>query len=229
MGSGHDVSYAMQPMLRERMSETKLNGAEKRARRELGKLFDAAWKREAKAAGWGYLKPTSFKRIDDWFVYLDPEISTERNSSKISAAVKPFAIDDLMSRILGFEGLDGTPLSLRARGPHCLVVPMFSSSIEGDLNRMIELATEFSKTMPVRVEGLTLADFADFSAAPAGHVSAEQVAALILAGEEEEAAKLCDLAIAIKQWGGPARTTADGKIVSFFHFARQWIDEHRDA
>lgn len=221
----------MQLMLGERMSEMKLNGAEKRARRELGKLFDAAWKGEAKAAGWGYLKPTSFKRIHDWFVYLDPEISTERNSSKISATLKPFAIDDLMSRILGFEGLDGASLSLRARGPHCLVVPMFSSSIEGDggLDRMIELAVEFSKTIPVRVEALTLTDFADFSAAPAGHVSANQVAALILAGKGEEAAKLCDLAISIKQWGGPARSAADGKVVSFFHLARQWIDEHEDA
>jgi hypothetical protein len=213
------------------MSEARLNGVEKRARRELQKMFDAAWKREAKAAGWGYLKPTSFKRIDEWFVYLDPEISTERNSSKISATVKPFAIDDLMSRILGFEGLDGTSLSLRARGPHCLVVPMFSSPIEGDggLDRMIELAAEFSETIPARVDALTLVDFADFSAAPTGHVSTNQVAALILAGKEAEATNLCDLAISLKQWGGPARSTVDGKIVSFFHLARRWIDEHKDT
>jgi len=213
------------------MIEAKLNVAEKRARRELEKLFDAAWKREAKAAGWGYLKPTSFKRMDKWFVYIDPAISTERKSSKINATVKPFAIDDLMSRILGFQGLDATPLSLRARGPHCLVVPMFSSSIEsdGDLARMIELAAEFLMTMPARIEALTLRNFADFSASPTGNVSAAQVAALILAGEKAEAAKLCDQAASSEQWGGPARLTEDGKIISFFQFARRWIEDQKDT
>lgn len=206
-----------------------MSGDEKRARRELVKSFDVAWKPKAKAAGWGYVKPTSFTKIGDWFVYLDPMISTERNASVVSATVKPFLIDELISRILGFEGLDGAPLSLRARGPHCLVIPMFTCAIEsgGDLSRMIELAAEFSESMPARVEVLTLNDFIALAAPPAGQISVNQVAALILAGREEEASAFCDLAIAAKQWGGPARVTADGKIVSFFHFASQWIEERR--
>lgn len=209
------------------MNAAKLNRDQKRERRELAKAFDDAWKREAKLSGWGYLKPTSFKSIGEWFVYMNPTISTERFASDISATVKPLLIDDLMSRIMGFDGLDGTPLSLRARGPHCLVVPMFSCSIEkeGDLADMVEAGLDFLNSMPSRIAATTMEDFIAIAASPLGQVSANQVAALILGGREQEAADLCRDAIAANQWGGPARTTAEGKVVTFFHFALRWIGE----
>ncbi|MFK0299908.1 hypothetical protein ACIQTU_11905 [Brevundimonas sp. NPDC090276] len=204
----------------------KLSSAERRMRRELAKSFDAAWKPRAKAAGWGYIRPTSFKQIGEWFVYVDPQISTERNRSEITATFKPFYIDDLISRIMGFNGLDEAPLSLRARGPHCLVIPMYTSSIErdGNLGEMIEAAEIFLTSLRTRVEALTLDDFIAFTAPAAGQVSANQVAALIMAGRDEEADALCKLAIAIKTWGGPARVASDGRMVSFFELAARWIE-----
>jgi hypothetical protein len=209
------------------MNAAKLNRDQKRERRVLAKAFDNAWKREAKLAGWGYLKPTSFKLIGDWFVAINPTISTERFASDISATVKPFLIDDLMSRLMGFDGLDGKPLSLRARGPHCLVVPMFRCSIEeeGDLPDMVKTALEFLNSIPSRIAATTLEDFIAIAAPPSGQVSANQVAALILGGREQEAADLCKDAIAKKQWGGPGRITEDGKVITFFQLALRWIGD----
>lgn len=158
---------------------------------------------------------------------MNTTISTERFASDISATVKPLLIDDLMSRIMGSDGLDGTPLSLRARGPHCLVVPMFSCSIEneGDLAEMVKAGLDFLKSISSRIAATTMEDFIAIAAPPLGQVSANQVAALILGGREQEAADLCRDAIAANQWGGPARTTAEDKVVTFFHFALRWIGE----
>ena len=211
------------------MTERKLNREEQKARRGLEKAFQSGLKLQAKATGWGYLKPSFFKRIGDWFVDLHPTFWTDAERSKISACVKPFAIDDLMSRILGFEGLDGPPLSLRARGPHCLVRPMFDRSVEcgGDVDRMLDIAADFSIVVTSDVKALSLDDFIDFTAddVPEGQVSVNQVGALILAGRSEEAVVLCNKAVAARQWGGPARTSADGRIVGFFELARAWLQK----
>jgi hypothetical protein len=208
------------------VTEKKLTRGEKKARKELSKAFDASFKIEAKQAGWGYIKPTAFKRIGDWFVCLNPSISTEAERAQLMGTVKPFAIDDLMSKILGFGGLEGTPLSLRARGPYSLVVPMFTTSIEagGRVDAMVGLASDFMREIEPRAGQLTYEDFITFvDDRPSGTVGDNQVAARILAGRKEEALSLCESAIASKQHGSNARVTEDGQIVSFFELARHWI------
>jgi hypothetical protein len=209
------------------VSGRKLTREEQKARRELEKAFQASLKQQVKAAGWGYIKPTSYKRIGEWLVALHPVVWTDAERSEMWAWVKPFPIDDLISRILGFEGLDGKPLSLLARGPHCLVRPMYICAVEsgGDLNRMTGLASEFSKKVTASVEALALGDFIAFTAddVPVGKVSVNQVAALILAGRSDEATALCEKAVAAKQWGGPARAAADGSVVGFFELALAWL------
>jgi len=209
------------------MTEKKLTRNEQKARRELEKAFQPAFKQEAKAAGWGYLKPTSFKRIDEWFVSLNPVIWTDSNRFQLQVNVKPFMIDDLMSRIIGFEGLDGTHLSLRARGPHCLVTPMFIEDIssETDFDRMLVRSTEVMASLNGRIGSLSVNDFVEFAAngVPPDHVGYNHVAALILAERSEEALSLCERAMAIKQWGGPARVREDGQMIGFFELAAKWI------
>lgn len=204
----------------------KLSREHKKARKALASEVDAAFKAAARARKWGYLKPTAFLRFDDWFVSFDLTVSTEARRSEIQVKIKPFALDDLVSRIMLHDGLDGTPLSLRARGPHCLVVPYFSQSIENDredAEAMVEAAVGFAEASLKRIETLTLNDFIEFSRNPSGNVSVNQVAALILAGRNDEALQLSEAAILAKQWGGPARITEGGQMVGFFELARRWL------
>ena len=209
------------------MNDRKLTRDEKKARRELDKAFQAAHKQQAKAAGQGYLKPTAFKRIGEWFVTLDPVIYTDAARAELQATVKPFAIDDLISRILGFDGLDGSPLSLRARGPHALVLPIWTRDIEtgGNVEAMLSLSADFAEEVASKVQSLSLVNFIEFISkdGPAGQVSYNHVAAMILANRPDEALVLCEKAVASKQWGGPARVTEDGRMVGFFELAMGWL------
>lgn len=210
------------------MAERKLTREEKSARRSLEKAFQTAHKQQAKSAGWGYLKPTAFKRIGEWFVTLDPIIWTDAERAQLQATIKPFAIDDLMSHIMGHGGLDGSPLSLRARGPHTLVIPMWTQDIEaeGNIDAMLRLSADFAEEVCAKVQSLLLDDFIEFVSRdyPVGKVKCELVAAMILNNRLGDALTLCEQAIATKQWGGPARVTEDGRIIGFFEFAKLWIN-----
>ena len=147
------------------MSEPKLNRDERAARRALEKQLLPAFKQQTKEDGWGYLKPTAFRRVGEWFVAVNPIVYTERYRTALQATVKPFAIDDLMSRICGFEGLENAALSLRARGPHCLVLPMWTIDIEsnGSLPDMLNAAAAFLRDVVARVNALALTDFVSFA------------------------------------------------------------------
>ena len=215
------------------VKKRKLTRDEKKARRDLEKSFQAEFKKQSKAAGWSYLKPTAFKRMGEWFVGLNPIIWTDAKRAQLQVTVKPYDLDDLMSRILGFGGLDGSPLSLRTRGPHALVVPIWSHNIEseGDLDKMLSNSTEFIDEVPSKLATLSLDDFIKFVATggPANSVSYNHVAALILAKHPGEAHALCQQAIASKQWGGPARMTESGQIIGFFELTKQWLEEHEQT
>ena len=207
----------------------KLKRDEQQARKAIVKAFDGRFRAWAKARKWGYLKPTAFLKASEWFVDFSPGINTDIHRAVLSCKVKPFALDDLVSRILLFEGLDGKPLSLRARGPHCLVRPMFDVSVENeidDVNAILKIAEKFSDEALGQIASLTLDDFIAFCGDGfAERVSIEQVAALILANRNDEALHLCEKAILTKQWGGPARMTDDGKLIGFFELARRWIGQ----
>jgi hypothetical protein len=212
------------------MGEQKLSSDERKARRNLEKEFLPAFKQQAKSQGWGYLKPTAFQCVGEWFVSINPVVYTETRRTELQATVKPFAIDDLMSRICGFDGLEGTALSLRARGPHCLVLPMWTIDIDSDrdLAKMLDASAAFFSAVASKVNNLTLADFVSFvgeGAAP-GQISYNHVAALILAQRDNEALVLCRRANEIKQWGGPAKVTEDGRMIGFFELASAWLQNN---
>jgi hypothetical protein len=204
-----------------------LSRDEKKARKAIEPAFNQAFKTAAKAKGWSYLKPTAFKQIGEWFVAFDPVVWTDERLAELWANIKPFEIDELMSRIMGFKGLAAHPLSLRARGPHCVVRPMRTISIEsgGDVDAMLRISSDFMDDTISFLSTLSLADFVEICREdlPAGQVSANFVAALVLSGRREEALEACESAISSKQWGGPARMTDDGRMYSFFEFAKRWI------
>jgi hypothetical protein len=211
------------------MAVAKLSRDQKKARRDMEALIHKEFKTDSKTRKWGYLKPSAFNKLGDWFVCIQPMIWTDEVKSQIWACVKPYAIDDLISKILGFDGLDGSPLSLRARGPHCLVRPMVISSIEsdGDVDLMMSLTRKFFLEFDGKISALSLNDFIAFSHddVPVGKVSVNETAALILADRGEEASRLCDQAIDSKQLGGPSRVTEDGRIIGFFELTKQWLRE----
>lgn len=208
------------------MKSEKLTKDQVKARKALDKSYHPLLKQAAKSAGWGYLKPTPFGLVNDWFVDFHPQISTEAFRATLSSTVKPSKIDDLVSRIMGHEGLTGTPLSLLARGPHVLVVPMFNDSIErdGDPELMTDASLAAMAETRIRLETLKLENFIEFVAdSPTGNVNVAHVAALILAQRRDEAAMLAERAVAAKQWGGPARVTEDGRLVGFFEMALGYL------
>ncbi|WP_423601988.1 hypothetical protein [Sphingomonas sp. MS122] len=201
---------------------------EQRLRKAMAIEFDRTFKASSKLRKWGYLKPTAFVRRGAWFVAFHPTIWVDARRSELGISVKPFALDDLVSRIMLHDGLDDTPLSLRARGPHCLVRPMFVGSIESDgrdVREMDALANRFADESLDRVAGMTLDDFIEFTRddVPPGKASVNHVAALILVGRHREAMQLCDMAISTKQWGGPARIDERGATTGFFELAGRWI------
>jgi len=201
----------------------KLNAKEQKARRDLAKAYHEAFKKEARSSGLSYLKPTPFKRLGDWFVAFYPSIWTDEVKAEISANVKPYAIDDLFGDILGYPSLVGEPVSLRARGPHCLTLPMFSAAIEsdGDVEAMVQKSKVFMEETLARVPTLTIDEFIDFSGVdrPAERVSENQVVAMILAGRRDEAARLCELAVARKQTSSLSGFTPDGERAGLFSLA----------
>jgi len=209
----------------------KLTREEKKARKQLEKDLALLIKRDAKARGWGYADKTIFRRQGDWFIHATPIVSSERRHTDFQVTVKPFALDDIVSRILGFNGLDGAPLSLRSRGPHCLVLPLYALDIEdegADVGRMAERLWAFADDKLAEVDQMTLDDFIAFARGDnPSRINQEIVAALILAKRLEEAKTLCETAIAAKQWSGSARMTQDGRLVGFFEFARAWAEGYR--
>jgi hypothetical protein len=211
------------------MESRKLTRDEQKARRDLEKLFHAGLKQQAKATGWGFLKPTSFRRMGEWFVTVDPVVWTDAERSQLHIKVKPFVIDDLMAKIMSLKGLDDTPLSLRARGPHCLVRSMFVTDVEagGDIDKMLELSSVVFEEVESKIDLLSIDDFIVFSVddVPSGKMSVNQIAALILAQRSDEARTLCEQAIEANQQGGPSRITDCGQIVSFFECCVRWLSD----
>jgi hypothetical protein len=213
------------------MSMTKLTREEKKARKQMEKDLVLLLKRDAKAHGWRYADKTIFRQQGDWFVDGMLIVYSDRWLTEIQISVKPFALDDIVSRILGFGGLDGTPLSLRSRGPHCLVLPIDKLNVEergSDVGLMADRIWAFAEAKLGEIERMTLDDFiASERSHNASGIRQELVAALILAERLEEAKALCETALAAKQWGGSARTTSEGRIVGFFELARAWAAGYR--
>lgn len=201
----------------------KLTAKEQKMRRDLAKAYHEAFKKRARSSGFSYLKPTPFKRVGDWFVDFYPSIWTDEVKAEISAHVKPYAIDDLFADILGYSSLAGTPLSLRARGPHCLTLPMFSAAIEsgGNVEDMVRKSMDFMEMTLARVQTLTIDEFIDFSGMdrPPERVSENQVVAMILAGRRDEAARLCELAVAQKQTSSRSGFAPNGERTGLFSLA----------
>jgi hypothetical protein len=212
------------------MTKFGLTSAEKKARKTLEKSFEASLRIAAKNAGWSYLKPTPFARYGEWFVSISPLIWTDEIKAQAQANIKPFGIDDLMSRILCFGSLAEKPLSLRARGPYCLVRSMLTSDIErgGNVDLMIGATLEFMKETASILENLTMDQFIEFCRddRPIGMISDNLVAALILANRTPEARVLCDEAIANNQMGSNGRSIEDGRIVGFFELATRWMNQN---
>ena len=166
--------------------------------------------------------------MGDWFVTFGPQISTEIIRATLDSAIKPFEIDELVSQIMGHGSLEGTPLSLRARGPHVLVLPRYTVSIEreGDVSAMVDAAVTAMQETRERLQTYTMDDFIETSKdRPVGQIGVDTVAALILAGRIDEAQVLAEQAVERRQWGGPARITSDGQMIGFFQFALRHINE----
>lgn len=102
-----------------------------------------------------------FKLIGEWFVYMNMMILIEWFVFDIFVMVKLFFIDDLMSCIMGFDGLDGMFFFFCVCGLYCLVVLMFSCLIEneGDFVEMVKVGLDFLKFIFFCIVVMIMEDF----------------------------------------------------------------------
>lgn len=93
----------------------KLTREEQKAVKQRSNDFDAALKRDARAAGWRYARGTIFRQSADWFISILPSLLWKRGAV-VRIMVKPMAIDPLFWDIVGLTNNNTPPLSFRATG-----------------------------------------------------------------------------------------------------------------
>ena len=214
------------------MSSTKrLTREEQRERKALETEFLLSCKALGKELGWGFSKPTLFRRIDSWFVYITPGIYRDERKAHLSLSIKPFAIDDLLSRMMFGGGIPDKPLSRRTGGPLCLVVPIEYRDLPacGPLDLMLDVTRSFLLAAEEKARAYDLdnfiADHGEFDRR--GHVYTNAVAARVLQGNLERARELVSLAIANAEEGNLGTWSPGWNITSFFQFADKWLEEER--
>jgi hypothetical protein len=199
----------------------RLSRIEQGERRELETKFLVAFKTLAKSSGWEFLKPTAFRQIGDWFVTLDPSIYLDEVKARIGFKIKPITIDSLITEIAHGRPLERHPLSLLARGPHCLTLDYASEPLPptGPVDLMLAHAKGFMAEAEKIAESFSLDDFYIFESQerPRGDVSQNALMALLIAGDFVSARKLIEQSRRVGL-SGFTRTSLD-QIDS-------WIEKH---
>ena len=174
----------------------RLSRIEQKERRELEKKFLAIFKNLAKSRGWEFLKPTAFRQIGDWFVTLDPSIYLDEVKAHIGFKIKPISIDSLITEIAHGRPLDRHPLSLLARGPHCLTSDYLTEPLPptGPADLMLSHAEGFMAEVEKIAQSFSLEDFYKFESRESsrGDVSQNALMAKVIAGDFVEARKLIE-------------------------------------
>jgi hypothetical protein len=181
----------------------------------------------SKELGWGFLKPTPFKRVGDWFVDVNPSIYRDEVKAHISLNIKPFDIDDMLSRMTFGEGMDQQPLSLRARGPLCLTTPCLEMKLpaEGPVEEMVRISRLFLEESEKIAQGYDLDAFISFVGEidERRGVNMNAVAARVLQGDFVRARQLVNAGLQRGDKGNLGRMTTDGKFLWFFDLADKWL------
>ena len=176
----------------------RLSRIEQGQRRELEKEFLAAFKTLAKSCGWDFLKPTAFRQIGDWFVSLDPSIYRDEVKAHVGFKIKPITIDSLITEIAYGRPLERHPLSLLARGPHCLTLDYVTEPLppNGPVDLMLSHAEGFMAEAEKIAQSFTLEDFYAFESRerPRGDVSQNALMAKLIVGDFVEVRKLIERA-----------------------------------
>lgn len=215
----------------------KLTREQQKAVKQRSNDFDAALKRDARAAGWRYARGTIFRQSADWFISILPSLLWERGAV-VRMMVKPMAIDPLFWDIVGLSGNNTLPLSFRATGAWVLRPPSTESCV--GLNTIeVELLAkdvfEWANTQVSQI--LTSISIASMlSALPGSHqVRAHRALAIclhILAKDLDGAFELCrlndpDTHPLMQENGGFTTHNCDGSVSTFLDQARDWIARKR--
>ncbi|MCM0001396.1 MAG: hypothetical protein NBV68_18650 [Erythrobacter sp.] len=174
----------------------RLNRAEQRERKQLEDAFLAAFKTEARAREWKFLKPTAFAVVSTWFVMVDPAIHRDEERASLTVKIKPRTIDDLMARVAYGRPLGKHPLSTLARGPLFLTLPIIDEPMDSTcgVGPMLEQACSMLDRARVFAEQFTLDDFfeAETLGRRDGQVRYNAILALLLKKDYDLAHRLLD-------------------------------------
>ncbi len=215
----------------------KLTREQQKAVKQRSNDFDAALKRDARAAGWRYARGTIFRQSADWFISILPSLLWERGAI-VRLMVKPMAIDPLFWEIVGLNENNALPLSFRATGAWVLQPPSTESCVGLHTIEVEMLAKDVFEWGNNQVSQI-LASISIASMlgdlAESHQVRAHRALAIclhILAKDIDGAFQLCrlndpDSHPLMQETGGFTTHNSDGSVSTFLDQARDWIARKR--
>jgi hypothetical protein len=215
----------------------KLTREEHKAAKQRSDDFDAALKRDARAAGWRYARGTIFRQSGDWFISILPSLLWERGAL-VPIMVKPMAVDPLFWNIVGLRQNNTLPLSFRATGAWVLRPPSTESCVGLDTIDVELLAKDVFDWANRQVSQIsTSISVASMLSELLGshQVRAHSALAIclhILAKDMDGAFELCrlddlDTHPLMRENGGFTTHNCDGSVSTFLDQAREWIARKR--
>jgi len=215
----------------------KMTREQQRASKNRSSDFDAALKRDARAAGWRYARGTIFRQSGDWFISVLPGLLWERGAV-VRMMVKPMAVDPLFWDIVGLSENRTMPLSFRATGAWVLTPPLTESYIGLDTIDVELLAKDVfdwgQRQMGQILPSISIESM--LAALPGSHqvraYRALAICLLILAKDMDRAFELCrldnpDTHPLMADNGGFTTHNRDGSVSTFLDQARDWIARQR--
>lgn len=216
----------------------KLTREQQKAAKQRRKDFDAALKREGRAAGWQCASGAVFRQFGDWFVSLLPSLLWERGAV-VRMIIKPMALDPLFWDIAGLKENEEMPLSFRATGAWVLRPRSTDDHIGLHIVEVEPLATEVLRWCSERASEILenvsvqsmLAAIPDREC-PRGQERALAICLHILAEDLDGAIDLCrtddpDAHPMMREGGGFTTHNPDGTISTFLDQASDWIARER--
>ena len=216
----------------------KLTREQQKAAKQRSKDFDAALKREARAAGWRYARGDIFRQFGDWFVSILPSLLWERGAV-VRMMIKPMALDPLFWDIAGIKENEELPLSFRATGAWVLRprstddhIGLHIVEVEPLATEVLRWGSEQASEMLKNVSVQSMLAAIPERDRPRGQHRALAICLHILAEDLDGAIGLCrtddpDAHPMTREGGGFTTHNPDGTISTFLDQARDWIASKR--
>ena len=211
----------------------KVTREQQKAETQRGKDFRAAFRRGARAAGWGFADDTAFRQCGDWYVSLSSSLLWQRGALA-RLAIKPMGLDPVFWEIAGLGGNETQPLSFRSTGTWTLQPPSIDDRVGldmADVERLAGKVLDWGRRQETeRLREISIASM--LATLPSEHRLGGRLRAMaiclhILLDDLAGARRLCgvarpDLLPGMREDGGFIMVHPDGSAATFTDLARDW-------